>query len=271
MYYYVYQLIDPRTNVVFYIGKGKNNRMYVHESYVKRGKLPNGNKKLFDKINEIKNENLSIIYKKIFESDNEHDTYEYENRMINEFGINNLCNIVDDRLLIGMCDNTKGSNWYYNEKTSEYRLFKLTDDIPDGFLKGSPKTKMAMEKWWSNLSEDDLNIYKFKMSRALKSSKKHKDSIQSEEYRMRLSNGLLNSERFKEYNKSRTKRGKYNSTEKIINRRKKSAIIGIDGEIIKGFQSLKEVAEYFNIKISTACVWIKAKKKINDNSYLTEL
>ena len=28
--YYVYALIDPRTNKVFYIGKGKGNRIYAH-------------------------------------------------------------------------------------------------------------------------------------------------------------------------------------------------------------------------------------------------
>lgn len=31
MEYYVYQLIDPRNDLVFYVGKGCKNRMYEHE------------------------------------------------------------------------------------------------------------------------------------------------------------------------------------------------------------------------------------------------
>ena len=48
--YYVYKLIDPRNQKTFYVGKGINNRMYKHEQYTLRGKLPNGNKDLYDKI-----------------------------------------------------------------------------------------------------------------------------------------------------------------------------------------------------------------------------
>ena len=29
--FYVYGLIDPRTNQLFYIGKGKDNRVFEHE------------------------------------------------------------------------------------------------------------------------------------------------------------------------------------------------------------------------------------------------
>ena len=36
--YYVYALIDPRNNKIFYIGKGLNNRMYVHLQLAKRKK-----------------------------------------------------------------------------------------------------------------------------------------------------------------------------------------------------------------------------------------
>ena len=91
--FYVYNLIDPRDNSVFYIGKGKGNRMYKHEKYTLNNKLPNGNKSLFDKIKEIKMNNLDIIYKKVFETDDETLAYQFENKLINEVGIDNLCKI----------------------------------------------------------------------------------------------------------------------------------------------------------------------------------
>ena len=262
--YYVYELIDPRTNITFYIGKGKNNRMYVHENYVKKGKLPNGNKKLFEKIKEIKDLGLNIVYDKILETDDEGLAYKYENQIINEIGIENLCNVVDDKLLIGMCDNTKNSNWYYNQETNEYRLFKFDNEIPNGFIKGSPRTKTAMEKWWSNLSYEELNEYKIKMSNSLKKSEKHKLKVSSEEYKKNLSKALKNSESFNNYNKNRTKRVKYKESQKSKNRRKSSILVDIHNNVIKEFKSLSDVCEYFNIKTSTASIWIKTEKKIDN-------
>ena len=77
--YYVYRLIDPRNKLPFYIGKGKDNRMFKHEQYTKNGKYPNGNKKLYERILEIKSQNLDIIYEKIFETENENLAYKIEN------------------------------------------------------------------------------------------------------------------------------------------------------------------------------------------------
>lgn len=264
--YYVYRLIDPRNNLPFYIGKGKDNRMFKHEQYTMNGKYPNGNKKLFDRILEIKNKKLDIIYEKIFETEDEILAYKFENEKIREIGLENLCNSIDDKTLIGIANNTKNSNWYYNQELDKYRLFKKDDVIPDGYIKGSPRTKKAIENWWNSINEDELIKYKNKMSLSLKNSQRHKEVLSTDEYKLNLSNGLKNSEKFKEYNKKRTgsKRGRYNESEKNISRRKSSVLINSKGEIIHEFSSLKEVCEYFNIKISTACVWIKNQKQIKD-------
>ena len=44
--YYVYRLIDPRNGETFYVGKGKNNRVFDHVAWAKKGldfyKLKNG-------------------------------------------------------------------------------------------------------------------------------------------------------------------------------------------------------------------------------------
>lgn len=262
--FYVYNLIDPRDNSIFYVGKGKGNRMYKHEQYVLNNKLPNGNKVLFDKIMEIKLNNLEIIYKKVFETEDEMTAYEFENKLINEIGIDKLCNSISDQVLIGIANNTKNSKWYYNSITDEYRLFKKEDEIPEGFLKGSPKTTLAMNKWWNSLDKCKLEEYKQKMSNSLKNSQKHKEKVSSEEYKEKLSNALKNSESFQKYNENRTKRGKYKESDKNKNRRKRSVLIDDIGRIVKEFESLKDICDYFNIKISTACAWVKNEKRINN-------
>lgn len=37
--FYVYELIDPRTDWVFYVGKGQGRRAWQHEQAVRRGDL----------------------------------------------------------------------------------------------------------------------------------------------------------------------------------------------------------------------------------------
>jgi len=260
--FYVYNLIDPRSNSIFYVGKGKGNRMYRHEQYTLNSKYPNGNKLLYEKIKDIKDNNLEVIYKKVYETEDEFLAYEVENKIINEIGIENLCNVICDKVLIGIASNTKDTNWCYNANSDEYRLIK--GNVPGGFIKGSPRTTNAMKKWWQNLSDEELNEYKIKMSNSLKNSEKHKSKVSSEEYKANLSKALKNSEIFNNYNKNRTKRGKYKESQKSKNRRKSSILVDTHNNIIKEFNSLTDVCEYFNIKISTASIWIKVEKKIDN-------
>jgi hypothetical protein len=63
--YYVYELIDPNDNKIFYIGKGYKERMYDHYNNVKNNKIPN-----------------------------EKNVYEKEKQLIKEIGLENLCNIT---------------------------------------------------------------------------------------------------------------------------------------------------------------------------------
>ena len=94
MKYYVYELIDPRDGNVFYVGKGKNNRMYRHYNSVKNNKIPNNNKHLYNKIKQLIDNNLIPICNKIYESDDENSCYIKEIEHILEIGIDNLCNLT---------------------------------------------------------------------------------------------------------------------------------------------------------------------------------
>lgn len=98
--HYVYCLIDPRNGLPFYIGKGKDDRMYDHEKIVSKGIVPNNNSFLFRKIKKIKNKGLSIIYKKIYENLDDKSALAIEIDEIKKIGRNNigrgpLCNLTD--------------------------------------------------------------------------------------------------------------------------------------------------------------------------------
>lgn len=86
MKHYVYALINPIDDKIFYIGKGSGNRMYNHLKNAKA--LQNGKKisrgcnlKLLNKINSIVNFGVKLKYDKVFESDNEDDVYSYEGKI----------------------------------------------------------------------------------------------------------------------------------------------------------------------------------------------
>ena len=96
--FYTYELIDPRNNVIFYVGKGQGNRMYRHLQTVKNNKIPNNNKHLFNKLKQLLSENIEPLYNKFFESTNEEEALREEIRRISEIGLENLCNLTSGGL-----------------------------------------------------------------------------------------------------------------------------------------------------------------------------
>ena len=56
--YYVYALIDPRDNKVFYIGKGIGNRVFSHE--IESGRLSDSEKKKHRQIRDIEANGYSV-------------------------------------------------------------------------------------------------------------------------------------------------------------------------------------------------------------------
>jgi hypothetical protein len=90
--FYTYELIDPRDNKVFYVGKGCNKRMYSHEKTVARGQIIIHNSYLTRKINKILSLGLKIIYKKQLENVTEQEALDLEEYLIGYYGLKNLCN-----------------------------------------------------------------------------------------------------------------------------------------------------------------------------------
>lgn len=120
MKYYVYYLIDPYTNNIFYIGKGTGKRMYMHEKSTLRGFKPNNNTALYEKIIEIHKKGSVVQYKKIFETDDESLAYEFELNEIYKIGVQNLTNLSTTR-------NYKGNSEYVKDglKNSKKNLKRL--------------------------------------------------------------------------------------------------------------------------------------------------
>jgi hypothetical protein len=88
--YYVYELIDPRTNKPFYIGKGKNDRIHHHEKNASKDPSTPKNKLIL----EIKVEGLEIVKNIIKEFKSEDAAFRYEKKLITQIGLNNLTNIA---------------------------------------------------------------------------------------------------------------------------------------------------------------------------------
>lgn len=91
--YYVYTLIDPRNDLPFYVGKGKGRRMYHHVKCVKRGVVPNKNKKLYNKIYSILSEGHTDVLYRVEPQPDETSAFERETTLIASFGVESLCNI----------------------------------------------------------------------------------------------------------------------------------------------------------------------------------
>lgn len=100
--YYVYELIDPRVNLPFYVGKGKDNRVYFHLSEQSRAKSDNERK--FNKIQKIRKEGYEPEIKIVEYFENENDAYDYEEKLIEKYGRKGY---DKDGILTNICESSR--------------------------------------------------------------------------------------------------------------------------------------------------------------------
>jgi len=100
--YYVYELIDPRVNLPFYVGKGKDKRVYFHLSEKSRAKSDNFKK--FDKIKKIRKEGYEPEIKMVQYFEDENDAYEYEEKLIKTYGRRD---IDEGGILTNICESSR--------------------------------------------------------------------------------------------------------------------------------------------------------------------
>lgn len=93
--YYVYALIDPRSNDVFYIGKGIGNRVFSHEA--ESGRSSESEKEKIRRIQDIESNGFSVKRIMVNWGLSEQEAFAAEASLINLFNIvsdNRLTNIV---------------------------------------------------------------------------------------------------------------------------------------------------------------------------------
>lgn len=103
--FYVYELIDPRVNLPFYIGKGKDDRVYFHLSEKSRAKSDNQRK--FNKIQKIRKDGYEPEVKIVEYFDNENDAYFYEESLIQKYG---RIRYDDGGILTNICESSRPPN-----------------------------------------------------------------------------------------------------------------------------------------------------------------
>jgi hypothetical protein len=148
MKYYVYELIDPKDNKTFYVGKGSNKRCYYHLSLAKHNR--HYNKKLENKIWNIWNNNNQVIINIIFRSNNEIKTYNKEYELITNYGLTNLCNLeAGDRHRFGNFKHSQETKDKIKLKNIErFKNPKEKEKISLGTIKRfeNPKERLRISK-----------------------------------------------------------------------------------------------------------------------------
>ncbi len=89
--YYVYLLIDPRTDKVFYVGKGTGNRIFAHVNDALSSPLETDK---LDTIRSIHSEGKQVIHKIVRHGLTEHEAFEVEASLIDFINTQELTNIM---------------------------------------------------------------------------------------------------------------------------------------------------------------------------------
>lgn len=114
--WYVYELLDPRDDSVFYVGKGSGNRIFAHEQEARKGVCSYK----CNKIRHLWSLNLEIKRQYVAWFWDEKAAYEHESERINSY--EHTTNVVG-----GPCGRFVGPIYKEPEKPKELSLRKATD------------------------------------------------------------------------------------------------------------------------------------------------
>lgn len=126
--YYVYELIDPRDDAVFYVGKGKNGRIDQHEAEARKGRQS----RKCDRIRAIECAGLKIKKRKVSTHADEVEAYQAEADLICFYGLANLTNAIPG----GIGAMSRGQTIYEDRKVvaEATKLFRRIGVRPPGVI-----------------------------------------------------------------------------------------------------------------------------------------
>jgi len=91
--YYVYHLIDPRDNSVFYVGKGSGDRLNQHSKDARKGFVQNAEK--HRRIEDIHKAGLNVVELIVADNLTEDHAFIIERGMIQDMKHNGITNIAN--------------------------------------------------------------------------------------------------------------------------------------------------------------------------------
>ena len=92
--YYVYALINPETDRIIYIGKGKGRRMFTHVREAKGSNIPTTSLKKYKALRDLVEAGITPVETVLFCTDTEGEAYRLERGLISGIGLKNLSNSV---------------------------------------------------------------------------------------------------------------------------------------------------------------------------------
>lgn len=165
--YYVYQLVDPRTNLPFYIGEGKGKRAQSHSTFKSGCNNPHKDRV----IRKIQSEGLEVIVIIIKENLSKIEAQECEKELILNIGLNNLTNICVDAnppILKGQ------SNGFYQKTHTEENKIKMGSVNKGKDLKtieGKKAISESLKERWRNPDQRKKQIDSLKSRKGEKRSR----------------------------------------------------------------------------------------------------
>lgn len=153
--YYVYKLIDPRNGNVFYVGKGKGNRIFSHANGIlakeELEEWQDDESEKIRTIREIKGEGLEVIYIIHRHHMDEKTAFEVEAALIDVYsGLTNIASPVNSEY--GVANVQQIINKYGLQQISEFKkedkvlIIKIRQENVNSWGNGS--IYETVHQWW---------------------------------------------------------------------------------------------------------------------------
>lgn len=124
--YYVYEYIDPKTNIPFYVGKGKNDRYLYHLKNLN----DNTNLHKVNKIKKILSEGGEPIIKLVKTGLTETQSFDFEKKLIEKYGRIDL----ENGSLVNLSDGGEGQSGWIPSGTYKAKMSELSKGCNNGMF-----------------------------------------------------------------------------------------------------------------------------------------